>query len=73
VNGSPYSFAEQLPPSVTRAPPEVQLSVLAWWTPKLWPSSWPTTRNVMAPLIQLEVPGRYARPDHPQTDDLGNA
>src|SRR6188508_998969 len=68
-NGSPYSLAVHEPVKV----PVVQARVLAWWTPKLWPSSWPTTRRVIAPLIQLPVPGRYASPDQPQLVAWGNA
>ena len=38
-NGSPYSDELQVVEIATRDPPDVQLRLLAWWTPKLWPSS----------------------------------
>ena len=43
-NGSPYSLKVQVGLIATGTPPELQRSVPAWWTPRLWPSSWPITR-----------------------------
>src|SRR4051812_22357892 len=41
-NGSPYSLYEQELLYATRVPPSRQLSDEAWWTPRLWLSSWPS-------------------------------
>ena len=73
VNGSPYSDDVQLVEIATRTPPEVQLRLLAWWTPKLWPSSWATTRSENALLFQLSDPGIWPSPAQPHDATYGNA
>ncbi len=65
VNGSPYSDEVHVEEIATRTPPEVQLRLVAWWTPKLWPSSWARTRRLSAPLFQLCDPDTSPRPDQP--------
>ena len=73
VNGSPYSDEAQVAEIDTRLEPDVQLRLLAWWTPKLWPSSWATTRSTNDPLFQLSLPGIAPSPDQPQLFAFGKA
>src|SRR5262249_39786666 len=56
--GSPYSLAVQLVEMGTRCPFAVQLNELAWWTPRLWPSSCAATRVMKLPLMNDWLPGR---------------
>ena len=65
-NGSPYSSIEQVDEIATGAPPELQLSVAAWCTPMLWPSSCANTRVETSPFSQNCRPGISARPAQPQ-------
>ena len=50
--GSPYSDVVHDVEYVTRTLPSLQVSVEAWCTLKLCPSSWATVRRLGVPLIQ---------------------
>ncbi len=62
-NGSPYSLYEHELLYATRELPLRQVSDEAWWTPRLWLSSWPSVRSWKEPLIHTRDPGISARPD----------
>ncbi len=72
-HGSPYSSVTQVGDIITGVAPEVQRAEFAWWAPRLWPISWPTTDALSDPFVHVRRPGSCPSPPKSHSAVSGRA